>query len=124
MKRIIIISSALLVICIGFYIGYRQAISPNPIFQNKTNIPSQSESTPSRNFQIDTTVTFSSNSPDFTKEKALQMNKEIQALKAQGKYELIKVVENPNGKKTYIYKFKLADGEIVGWGSQTPLPTP
>ncbi|MFB3895574.1 MAG: hypothetical protein ACE14V_04650 [bacterium] len=124
MKRSIIIILIAVIVGVGFYIGYRQAISPTPIFPGKASVPSQSGSTTPRNYQVDTTVTFSSNSPDFTKEKALQMNKEIQELKAQGKYELIKVVENPNGKKTYIYKFKLADGEEVAWGSQTPLATP
>jgi hypothetical protein len=124
MKRPIIIILIAVIISIGFYIGYRQAISPIPIFPRKSKIPSESDTTIPQSFDVDSTTSIGSNSPDFNKEKAQQMYKELQELKAQGKYELMRVEERPNGTKYYIYQFKLSNGQVIAWGSPTPFATP
>ncbi len=68
-----------------------------------------------------TTLVVRTNDPDFTDEKAQEMNQEIQDLMAQGKAELIEVKELGRGQKAYIYRVVLSNGTSVTCASGTPL---
>jgi hypothetical protein len=56
-----------------------------------------------------------------TQEQADAQYREIQGLIAQGKYELVKVVELPDGTKDYTYRLVLSSGEEVKYGARHAL---
>ena len=85
--------------------------------ERKTTLPDGSE----MHSRVVRGVSIGSDDPDYTEEKAKQQYKEIQNLIAEGKGELLKVIESDSGEKCYVYKFILSDGEEVAWGTRRPL---
>jgi hypothetical protein len=74
-----------------------------------------------KSFRVGPDRVMTSNSPGFNEAKAKQYEKEVKDLIAQGKYELLKVSELKEGRKYYIYKFILSDGEEMAYGFNEPL---
>jgi len=70
------------------------------------------------------TVVLKSDDPDMTQEKAEQRHQEVKELAAKGEANLVKVVEDESGLKTYIYEFTLSDGTVEEYALSYPLVSP
>ncbi len=66
-------------------------------------------------------VTISSDDPGFSKGKADEQWREIQALIGKGQFELSETLKEESGTTTYLYRFVLSDGARLCFGSDLPL---
>ena len=64
---------------------------------------------------------YESDDPEFTRYQGKEQEREIQALSAEEKSELLRIEESDSGEKNYVYRFILASGEEVELKQNYPI---